>query len=214
MEVRLQRWWSTKSDQKILLLRHGEIHGANAEKRFVGQFDVPLNRTGRDQARWWRQRMATVPLANIVSSDLRRCMQTARIAAADHLVPIEASSELREIDLGRWEGMRFAEVKQRWPDAFRQRGDDIARFRPPQGENFSDLHQRVVPFFENVVKQGGQHLLIVTHAGVIRILVCHMLGLPIENLLHIAQGYGAMNLIDRRGNRYRIQLLNALPGVP
>ena len=74
-----------------------------------------------------------------------------------------------------------------------------------------DLQQRVVPVFEQTVDRAGQHLLIVAHAGVNRVLLCHLLGMPPENLLRIAQGCGAMNLIDRLTNGYRVHAMNLLP---
>lgn len=207
----LQAWLSGGRGRKILLLRHGEIFGPTDPKRFLGQTDLPLSEHGRRQAQWWRQCLFEVPLAGIVSSDLDRCRKTAQIIAADRSVAVETHPGLREIHLGRWEGMSFNRVKADWPHAFRERGDDIAAFRPPQGESFKDLRQRVVPVFEEAIDQAGSPLLVVAHAGVNRMILCHILGLATENLLRLAQGYGAMNLIDRSGGAYRLHALNWLP---
>lgn len=138
-------------------------------------------------------------------------METARIIAADHCTDVTPQAELREILLGKWDGMTFRRVKERWPDAFQKRGEDMAGFRPPGGESFLDLQQRVIPAFEQLVNQTGKRILIVAHAGVNRIILCHLLGMPLENLFRITQGCGAMNLIDRQAGRYRIASLNLLP---
>lgn len=207
----LKHWLAAGSGQKIFLLRHGEIQGAGGEKRFIGQTNVPLNNQGGLQAECWRQWLAGVPLARIIASDLIRCTQTARIIAAGRSVPVEALTGLREICLGQWDGMSFGRVKQRWPDAFQQRGLDIARFRPPGGENFRDLQQRVIPVFEKVVNQATVPILIVTHAGVNRVILCHILGIPIDDLFSIDQSYAAMNLIDHHAGRYRVHSLNLRP---
>jgi alpha-ribazole phosphatase len=138
-------------------------------------------------------------------------METARIIAADRDLEITPQTELREILLGKWDGMTFQRVREHWPDAFRQRGMDLARFRPPDGESFLDLQQRVVPVIQAATDRADRHILIVAHAGVNRVILCHLLGMPVENLFRIDQGVGAMNLVDRQAGRYRIWSLNLLP---
>lgn len=207
----LEPWLMADSGQKVFLLRHGEVQGAGREKRFIGQTDVPLSNRGRHQAKCWRQWLAGVPLDRIMASDLTRCTQTAHILAADRSVSVEALSGLREILLGQWDGMSFRGVKDRWPDAFEKRGLDLARFRPPGGESFQDLQQRVVPVFEKAVHQATAPLLIVAHAGVNRAILCHIQGIQIDELFSIDQSYAAMNLIDHHDGRYRVHALNLQP---
>lgn len=210
MQNMLNAWLATDSRKKILLLRHGAIETGSDEKRFIGQTDLPLSDVGRQQARYWKACLAGVALAPILTSDLSRCQETARILAAGDrdIIPVAG---LREIDLGRWDGALVGEVERRWPDAYRQRGLDMAGFRPPDGESFLDLRQRVVPAFEAAIDRPGKNMLIVTHAGVIRMLLCHILGIPVENLFRIALGHAALNLIDLQASGYRIQALNLLP---
>ena len=166
---------------------------------------------GRRHAQYWREWLSEVPIAHIISSDLSRCMETARILCADRPIIVEPLAGLREINLGGWEGLTFRRVKERWPEAFRQRGTEMARFRPPGGESFLDLQQRVVPVFEQAVDQAGGSLLMVAHAGVNRMILCHLLGMPPENLFRIAQDDGAMNLIGRHAHGYRVQAINLRP---
>ena len=211
MRNHLTAWLCADNQKKILLLRHGAVQAETDEKRLIGQMDLPLTDMGRHQAQYWRECLSDVPLARIISSDLSRCMETARIVAAGRSTPISPLTGLREINLGQWDGMSFRQIKERWPEAYRKRGMEIARFRPPAGESFLDLQQRVVPAFEKAVDQADKNILIVAHAGVNRMILCHLLGMPPENLFRIAQGWGAMNLIDRQANGYRIQLLNLLP---
>lgn len=211
MPTILKTCLSSGGQKKVLLLRHGAVQAPTDEKRFIGQLDLPLSDVGRRQAQYWREWLSDVPLTRIISSDLSRCMETAGIIAANRSMDIAPLAGLREIHLGQWDGMSFHQVKERWPDAFRKRGGDIARFRPPGGENFLDLQQRVVPVFEKAVDQADKNILIVTHAGVNRMILCHLLGMPPENLFRIAQGWGAMNLIDRQATGDRVQSLNLLP---
>jgi probable phosphoglycerate mutase len=211
MNAPLDTQLTTVSGQKIFLLRHGEVENHNTGRRFIGQTDLPLNQKGRYQAQWWRHKLSGVPLARILSSDLTRCADTAQIIAAEQSVNVERWPDLREIHLGEWEGLTFRHVRKRWPEAFRKRGSNLATFRPPGGESFLDLTQRAWPPLEKAVANTDQNLLIVAHAGVNRAILCHALGLPLENLFGLAQGYGAMNLICRREGRFQVQFLNLLP---
>lgn len=211
MQNILKPWLDAGGGKKILLLRHGEIRTETDEKRFIGQLDLPLTDAGRRQAQYWHRFLAGVPLTAVVCSDLSRCLETARIVTADRTAGITALADLREIHLGQWDGLTFRQVRMRWPDAFQRRGQAVARFRPPAGESFADLRRRVVPAFERAVDQSGKVLLIVAHAGVNRVILCHILGIPLERLFGIGQEYGAMNLIDRQAGGYRIQSLNLLP---
>ena len=205
----LKTWLMSGREKKILLLRHGEPLSETDEKRFIGQTDLPLNHAGRLQAKCWQEWLSDVRIARIISSDLSRCMETARILCNDRPNIVKPLSGLREINLGDWDGMTFRRVRERWPDAFRQRGMQMARFRPPGGgESFLDLQQRVVPIFEKAVDQAGGNLLMVAHAGVNRMILCHLLGMPPQNLFRIAQDSGAMNLIGRQASGYQIQAIN------
>lgn len=210
MQNLLTTWLATGSQKKILLLRHGRIQSVSDEKRFIGQIDLPLSDVGKAQAAYWQSCLGTVSLGSVIASDLIRCQETARIIAGGEC-EIETVSGLREIDLGQWEEKRVSEVKRRWPDAYRQRGLDMAGFRPPAGESFLDLKKRVVPAFNAAVERSTSPVLIVTHAGVMRMILCHILGMPVENLFRIALGYGALTLIDLKAGGYCIQTLNLLP---
>jgi alpha-ribazole phosphatase len=210
MQTMLTHCLAADQRKKILLLRHGQIETATHEKRFIGQIDLPLSVVGKAQAAYWQSRLASLALGPVVASPLSRCLETARIVAGGQC-EIETIPGLREISLGQWEGVRVSEVKSRWPEAYRQRGLDMAGFRPPDGESFLDLKKRVVPAFEAAVENSDSPVLVVTHAGVIRMLLCHILGMPTENLFRINLGYGALTLVDRQTNDYRVQALNLLP---
>ena len=134
----------------ICLLRHGEID-LNGKKRYVGQVDLPLTQKGESQARWWQQALADSPLSRIYCSDLMRSWQTAQIIAGFRPVRVQVMPQLREIDLGEWDGLCVDEVKNRFPEEWQRRGQDLVNYRPPGGESFADVHARVVPLFEQIV---------------------------------------------------------------
>ena len=120
---------------KVLVIRHGHAEG-NAEHRFIGQTDVPLDDVGRGQARALAERLRSTPIDRIISSDLRRAIDTIQPLAESIDVPIERDSRLREISNGEWSGLLPGEIEQRWPDlwvAYRT-GEDVLR---PGGEQWA-----------------------------------------------------------------------------
>ena len=198
----------TEDGGRLFLLRHGEVEKTGAGRRYIGQQDLPLSDRGRVQAEAWAAYFATVELDTIVCSDLSRCLDTARIIGAASRQTPRARPELREIALGAWEGQSFAGIQRRDPQAFQQRGRRIADHRPPGGESFRDLDRRVWPFFQERLRHPQSRTLVVTHAGVIRVLLCRLLGMPLENLFSIGVDYGGLSIIAIRPAGVRLQALN------
>jgi broad specificity phosphatase PhoE len=194
----------------IYLLRHGAVRSPEGGKRYVGWQDYALSDAGLGQAGRWAAYFAGTTLEDIYCSDLGRCLETAHIIGARCSLEPKALPELREVCLGAWEGQRFVTVRTLYPQAFQERGDHIADHRPPGGESFRDLQARVWTVFEALVRRGSGQTLIVTHAGVIRVLLCRLLGMPLENLFCLGQSYGALNIVDVRPEGNRIQALNLL----
>ena len=192
----------------LYLLRHGAIQSGAGGTRYIGRTDLPLSADGQTQARAWAAFFAAGTLNAIYSSDLARCMETARVIGGACRLPVHAVPAFREIDLGAWDGLSFEDVKARWPEAFQQRGENIADYRPPGGESFRDLQSRAWPAFEALARQASGKNLIVTHAGVIRVLLCRILGMPLSGLLNIQQDYGALNTIEISPDGYRVHAVN------
>jgi probable phosphoglycerate mutase len=191
----------------IYLLRHGEID-SEGEKRFIGWTDLPLNEDGIRQAREWRARLADTVFETIYCSDLNRTRETAAIIGEKRGLGIRDTPALREIHLGEFETLSLAEVKNRFPDKWRERGENIFSYRPAGGESFSDLCNRVLPAFEAIVKDAVENILIVAHAGVNRMILCRVLGMPPEHLFRIGQDYAGLNIIDCRRKPYQVVTLN------
>jgi probable phosphoglycerate mutase len=197
----------------VYILRHGAVESSAGGKHYIGQKDLALSDIGLQQANAWADYFSSAALEEIYCSDLSRCLETARIIASRCSLKPQVLPELREISLGAWEGLSFNAVKRQYLQEFEKRGEQIADHRPPRGESFHDLQERVWPVFEAVVRRHRSKTLVVTHAGVIRVLVCRLLGMPLENLFAIGQDYGALNIIDARPKSYRVQALNLEPVV-
>ncbi|KLU64223.1 alpha-ribazole phosphatase [Desulfosporosinus acididurans] len=193
----------------IYLVRHGDI-GLGSEKRYIGQTDLPLSPLGLKQASLLKDMFSHLSFDNIFCSDLMRAQQTAEIIAIlSTAVPI-LCPEFREVNMGDWEGKTFSEIRTRFPKKFAERGQTIANFVPPRGESFSDCSKRVLPAFERLAESAGNTILIVAHAGVNRIIICHVLGMPLENVFQLQQSYGCVNLLCQDSSGYRLNYMNNL----
>jgi len=197
----------------LYLVRHGAIV-CSSEKRFVGQIDLPLSEEGVEQAWALRQWLKPVHFSQVFSSDLWRARRTCRIVSRSRANAVVTLPALREIDLGEWEGFTFREIKQRFPEEFAARGRDIENWRPPGGESFADCHVRVMSVLEGILARSQGNILLVGHAGINRLILCELLGIPIANLHRIGQDYGCLNVIDYSGRRARLELLNFTPPCP
>lgn len=191
----------------IYLIRHGALNSKGG-KRFIGQIDLPMSDEGVKQANRLRQELSCVRLNHIFCSDLQRSRQTADIIAQKHNLMPTVSQELREIFLGEWEGKYFDEIRRKFPSEFLQRGKDIPNFCPPGGESFSQCSQRVLPKLNEIMQTTTGNILIAGHAGINRLILCHILGIPMKNIFRISQDYGCLNLISYRNDKFKVKVLN------
>jgi probable phosphoglycerate mutase len=147
----------------LWLVRHGETDWG-ATSRFTGWTDIPLNATGRAQARALRPLLAAHRFAAVWSSDLRRATETARLAGVEPAT----DARLRELDFGDLEGRTWSELS-----TDEQQGLlDFDGFQAPNGESVDALQARVLDFVDSL---GDGEQLVITHGGVIRMLL-HMAG--------------------------------------
>ena len=194
--------------KRLFLIRHGQA-GDPTTKRYIGQTQTKLTQLGFSQAETLARWLATVPLERIVCSDLERCLQTAESIAGKHGLQAEPDAGLREIDLGGWDGKTFSEIKASQPEAFEQRGRNLAGFRPPGGESFADLQTRVMPVLTAIMAQATGNVAVVGHAGVNRVAFCHWLGLPLSSLFQLGQDPGCLNILEFSFRTFRrVRALN------
>jgi alpha-ribazole phosphatase len=196
----------------LYLMCHGDSRQDDV-RRYIGQTDLPLNEMGLEQAKYWQRKLSSVSFYGIYCSDLVRSLETARIIAQKRGMSVCSLTELREIRLGAWEGLSVTEVRQRFPGEYEKRGENFPDYRPPNGESFSDLRGRIVPVFERIVSEMEGNVLIVGHAGVNRTILCHVLGMPLENLFRLQQQWGSLSILVWKGNAFRLRGINILPGT-
>jgi alpha-ribazole phosphatase len=196
----------------IYLIRHGEIPRSEP-RRFVGQQDLPLTAQGREQMARLAEYLAGRSLTGLATSPLSRCRTSADIVHARlGGQKVQVVADLREIGLGAWEGKTVDEVRHYFPGQWQARGNDLAGFQPPAGESFAALLDRVWPAFLTVAGMSDDaRVAIVAHAGVNRVLLCRILGMPLGHLFRLEQDYGCINVLRRDRTGFRLALLNFRP---
>jgi broad specificity phosphatase PhoE len=195
----------------IYLLRHGEVVGAET-RRFIGHLDVPLSTAGERQCEAQAARLRGVELAAVFSSDLARSRRSAQIIGAPHGLAPTAVPALREMAMGRWDGLTAAEIRAREPEAFADWMARVGEFPFPGGESVPDLVARAVPAFEAITAaHAGRAIAIVAHGGTNRALLCHVFGLPLGRLLAFGQDYGALTVLEAGPRGWALRRLNETP---
>jgi broad specificity phosphatase PhoE len=162
---------------RLYCIRHGES-AWNEEQRIQGQADIGLTPRGRAQAAALAERLAHLPIGAVLSSDLRRAVETAQPIAARHGLIPQLVPALRERHFGIYQGLTFEEVAARDPFGWEAifAGDGC----PPGGERRAEVLARVERFLEALrAAPPAEHVVVVGHGGSIRALVLALLGLPL-----------------------------------
>ena len=191
---------------EIYLIRHGEIT-QSLPRRFVGKSDLPLTDRGRRQMRQVSQFLAGRGVSRLLCSPLSRCVESAGIVGMALGLEPEVVPDLREIGLGVWEGLTVEEVRERFPGDYEARGRDLAQFRPAGGESFADVQRRAWAAFE-ALSDFKSPQAIVAHGGVNRVLLCRILGMPLENLFRLGQDYGCANVVRTGRDGLCVDVMN------
>lgn len=201
---------------RIFLVRHGETR-QHAEKVFLGQTDVPLNEAGEEQAQAVGLFLTRheAKFEHIYCSDLQRAKATAEIAGntvimlRNQIPEIRAEAGLREMHLGDWEGRFIREIQEQNPEEYEKRGKDLLRFKTGhEAENFYDLRYRVMKCIEKILRweakeaaerpaeDADRDLILVTHAGVLKVLLSELQGVPLEDAVNTKIPKGAVIILD------------------
>ena len=168
-----------RADVTIYFIRHGQTDW-NAESRYQGQADVPMNERGRAQARRngdaLHLLMPGLGSADFVASPLARARETMKIVRNElGLDPhgYKTDHRLMEVNYGNWQGTLATEVPELDAEGFKARARDPFHWRPQGGESYADLMARSVEWLDGVARD----TVVVSHGGVSRVLRGHILGL-------------------------------------
>jgi alpha-ribazole phosphatase len=166
---------------RLLLVRHGETEW-NRQKRHQGQKDIPLNEYGRQQVSTLAQRLKNEPINALYSSDLCRAWETAKtISTRKGELIVVKDARLREMNFGRWEGLTWSEIQEKDPLVMENWSKYLAEKGPPGGETLFRFSERILEFSEEIIKSHkDETVLLVAHGGTIMVLICLLLGHPID----------------------------------
>src|SRR5579859_147783 len=178
-----------------LLLRHGQTP-MSVQKRYAGRTDVPLTDAGLAQAAAAAKRLASARIDAIVASPLQRTVQTAEAVAAVTGLAVTTDEGFRETDFGDWDGLTFAEVRERWPAEMAAWLAD-PQVAPPGGESFAEVSERIIPALARVLAgRAGKRILVVSHVTPIKTLVAAALLAPPAALFRMHLDVAALCEID------------------
>ena len=189
-------WISAQGEPTVtLLLRHGQTP-MSVQKRYAGLTDAPLTDAGIRQAAASAKRLASAGIDAIVASPLQRTVRTAEEVAAVTGVPVLTDEGFRETDFGAWEGLTFAEVRERWPSELTTWLADPS-VAPPDGESFDQVSGRVTAALHRILaERAHQTVLIVSHVTPIKTLVAAALLAPPAALYRMHLDVAALCEID------------------
>ena len=194
---------------RLILVRHGETPW-NVTLQYQGQANVPLNERGREQALRAAARLTRYGVTRLYSSDLARAWQTAEvIGTMIGLTPV-AIPELREIDVGQWEGLTPEELYRRFPDHMAEYRRDPARTVRLGGESYAQLQARALIALQQIQDQHqpGDIVAAVSHGGTIRALLCHVIGLDLDRFGRMWIDNGSLTELRLGRNGWRLMRLN------
>lgn len=157
---------------ELLLVRHGETDW-NKDQRWQGHADRPLNETGREQARAIAEELAREHVDAIYTSDLARARETAELIAERAGVPFILEPQLREIDVGEWQGLTRPEIEGRFPRGMQRWHEHGHGWE--SGETYAELAERVLAAVDRIVRRHPDgRVVLVGHGGTIRAIRAHV----------------------------------------
>lgn len=184
----------------IYLIRHTKT--ATEKGLCYGQSNVALSPDFEDDVQKLLEKLPDLSAECLVfSSPLSRCLQLAEKLSKT----VTADKRLLELDFGHWENCFFDELDS---DVFRHWTDNFVDISPPNGESFTDLCQRAASFWQEVVLLDQEQVIIVTHAGVIRAILAHILNLPLANAFQFRIDSGSVHKLQHINDYTFINYLN------
>jgi broad specificity phosphatase PhoE len=193
---------------RLILVRHGETV-CNIEDIWHGWDDCELTEKGQAQATAVGGRLADEPVAAVYSSDIRRALQTARAIAGPHGLEPILEPALRERNAGALQGLRTSDVATHFPTIWEDRAADLWGWRPPGGETFREVLERAMGALERLrLDHGDQTVVAVSHMGVVRALISHLTGVPLERTYDTPFPSTGVSIFVSYDGSFRPEILN------
>ncbi len=193
---------------RIILVRHGETPW-NKDKIFRGSVDIPLNDTGREEARLAGEWLKEEKIDATYSSPLSRAVETAETIACRQGLKVEKLEGLADLNYGDWQGLPLAVVKKKYADLYRQWETMPQTVRFPNGETLEEVRVRALAAVDEVLQRHpGRSILLVSHRVVNKVLITAFIGLDNSHFWRIGQDTTAVNRFDKVGPIWNIVSIN------
>lgn len=187
---------------KMYVIRHAHKEQGGFFNPRLGHQDEPISAGGRRDAEKLHAYFADKPIAGIYVSGYQRTRQTIEHLAGQLALDPIVDERLNEIDNGLIEGLSDAEIRERYPEVWNAFIRRSADFRFPGGESGEEVRRRVASFLDEKRRQhAGGEIIAVSHEGLIRLTVCHVLGLPVYDRWNFQVDFcGIMEIGSREGS--------------
>lgn len=191
----------------MILVRHAL---AESEGWFAGQLDFALTAHGRSQLPDLVRQLSGFPITAAYASDLTRAKSTAEAIAGEFHIPLECRPGLREMNFGEWQGLSWREIEQKFPATARNWLEHFPEGRVPGGEGFPAFKDRVSGELEWIAsKNRGRCVVVVTHAGVIRIALASASGIPEREIFRDPLPHCAIRTVEFSERDAHLRCVNA-----
>lgn len=191
---------------RLIIIRHGETEW-NLEGRIQGHLDSPLTETGRAQAGAIAGRLCEFDVNALYSSDLGRAYSTAQIVSDTTGLGTITDKRLRELNLGKFEGLTEEEVGKRFPEEYRYLKDADPDYIYPEGESKRQFSLRVISCLEELMgKHLGEQIVVITHGGALSRLIRYTLGMPVVGSNEYKKCNAALNVFSYQNKRWQLEI--------
>ncbi|MBM7665938.1 putative phosphoglycerate mutase [Solibacillus kalamii] len=167
---------------RLYLVRHGQTEW-NVQKKMQGWEDSALTEKGVNNAIALRKKLEGVEFAAAYTSTSERTIETARLIIEKRNLAINTNEDLREINLGEWEGKTLDEIKDFYPEQFKYFWENPALYEPVGGETFEQLINRAIKVLNYITsKHNNGNILVITHSVILKSLLMHVNGKSVKDL--------------------------------
>ena len=187
----------------IYLIRHTKSHIQPGI--CYGRSDIGLAETFQDELKILKTKIPDIENLKIISSPLKRCTVLAQGLTT---TPFLIDTRLAEMNFGEWELMEWRKIMTQDENLYKKWENDYVNLAPPGGETYIGLYKRCSSLFDEVINASDGDYALITHGGIIRALIAHVLNLPLENSFQLAIDIGSVTKVSINGKIRKVHYIN------
>ena len=185
---------------RLILIRHG-LTDDNSKKRYCGIRDVGVNEFGQQKLEEIKNKISCLNIDAVLSSDLKRSWQTAKVIFGNKTCKIIKNPNLREINFGKWEGFTYNQILKRYPCVYKRWLEDPFSVDVPFGEKLPHFIRRIKNELKKIINlKLDKTVALVTHAGVMRVILNTLLKLKKQDFWHFKINPSAVYIIEYKAH--------------